>query len=120
MLWVKRALGRGFRVVAARRMTGGVTSAVHRLTVERGDGTRLFVVLRQYEHAALHSMYLVEREAGILRDVGAAGLAAPSLIAFSPDGEDAGGRPSVLMRRLRGHTTWRRQILAIGSGRWPP
>ena len=33
-------------------MTGGVTSAVHRLTVERGDGSRTFVVLRQYQHPA--------------------------------------------------------------------
>jgi hypothetical protein len=34
LLWVERALGHRFRVVASRRMTGGVTSAVHRLTVE--------------------------------------------------------------------------------------
>ena len=84
-------------------MTGGLTSAVHRLTVERGDSARLFVVLRQYEHAAPHFMQLVEREAGILRGVGAAGVAAPALIAYSPAGEDAGGRPSLLMSRLPGH-----------------
>jgi hypothetical protein len=87
-------------------MTGGVASAVHRLTVEQDGGPRLFVVLRQYEHAAPHVMSLVEREAGILRDVSAAGLAAPSLIAFSPGGEDAGGRPSVLMSRLGGGLFW--------------
>ena len=101
--WVERALGPGFRVAAWRRMTGGVTSAVHRLTIERGEGTRLFFVLRQYEHAVPHFMNLVEREARILRDVNAAGLAAPSVVAYSSRGEDAGGRPSVLMSRLRGH-----------------
>ena len=69
VLWVERALGHGFRVAASRRMTGGMTSAVHRLTVERGEGTRLFVVLRQYEQAAPHFTQLVEREAGTLRDV---------------------------------------------------
>jgi aminoglycoside phosphotransferase (APT) family kinase protein len=47
--WVERALGRGFRVVAARRMTGGITSTVHRLTVEGDGDRRLFFVLRQYE-----------------------------------------------------------------------
>jgi aminoglycoside phosphotransferase (APT) family kinase protein len=103
MLWVERALGRGFRVVASRRMTGGVTSTVHRLTVERGGDRRLFFVLRQYEHAVPHFGQLVDREADILRAVTAAGLAAPSLIDFSPDGADAGGLPSVLMSRLRGH-----------------
>ncbi|MGD0701886.1 MAG: hypothetical protein ABSA02_18625 [Trebonia sp.] len=54
--WAERALGHGFLVVASRRMTGGITSAVHRLTVERGDGTPLFVVLRQYERAARPSL----------------------------------------------------------------
>jgi aminoglycoside phosphotransferase (APT) family kinase protein len=102
VLWVERALGRGSRVVASRRMTGGVTSAVHRLTVERG-GTRAFVVLRQYEHALPHFADLVEREVAILRGVNAAGLPAPSLLAFSAGSGEAGGRPSVLMSRLGGH-----------------
>jgi aminoglycoside/choline kinase family phosphotransferase len=58
-------------------MTGGVTSAVHRLTVERGGGTRTFVVLRQYEHALPHVADLVEREAAILGGIDPAGLTAP-------------------------------------------
>ena len=33
MLWVERALGRGSRVVASRRMTGGVTSVFRALRV---------------------------------------------------------------------------------------
>jgi aminoglycoside phosphotransferase (APT) family kinase protein len=123
VLWVERALGRGSRVVASRRMTGGVTSAVHRLTVERGGGTRAFVVLRQYEQALPHFADLIEREAGILRGVGAAGIAAPSLLAFSADGGEAGGRPSVLMTRLPGHLyltpadpgRWLRQMAAMAA-----
>ena len=102
MAWVERALGRGFRVVGVRRMTGGTIAAVHRLTAERG-GQRVFVVLRQYAEAAPEFTRLVEQEADILRGVGAAGLAAPALIDLSVDGLDAGRHPSLLMSRLPGH-----------------
>jgi aminoglycoside phosphotransferase (APT) family kinase protein len=95
-------------------MTGGVTSAVHRLTVERGDGSRTFAVLRQYERATPHVADMVEREAGILRGVSAAGLAGPSLLAFSAAGGEAGGHPTVLMSRLRGHL----DLAPADSGRW--
>ena len=46
LAWVAASIGRGSRVVGHRRLTGGVCSAVHRLTVER-RGVRTFVVLRQ-------------------------------------------------------------------------
>src|SRR5436189_5349696 len=45
--WVAKSMGRGSRVVGHRRLTGGVCSAVNRLTVER-RGVRTVVVLRQY------------------------------------------------------------------------
>src|SRR3954454_5510549 len=47
LAWVAASMGRGSRIVGHRRLTGGVCSAVHRLTVER-RGRRSFVVLRQY------------------------------------------------------------------------
>src|SRR6185312_2934437 len=47
LAWVAASMGRGSRVVGYRRLTGGVCSAVNRLTVER-HGKRTFVVLRQY------------------------------------------------------------------------
>jgi len=83
-------------------MTGGIMSAVHRLTVER-NGQRLFFVLRQFGDAAAGYGGRAEREAGILRAVSTAGLPAPELVACSPDGADTDGHPSVLMTRLRGH-----------------
>jgi hypothetical protein len=93
--WAEQALGRGFRVVAWRRMTGGITSAVHRLTAER-DGHRHVVVLRQYEQAEAHSTRgLIEREARILPGARAAGLAAPELLAASPGVGDSGGSPAI-------------------------
>ena len=47
LAWVAASMGRGSRIVGYRRLTGGVCSAVNRLTVER-RGMRTFVVLRQY------------------------------------------------------------------------
>jgi hypothetical protein len=123
LAWAAQALGRGFRVVAWRRMTGGITAAVHRLTAE-GAGRRRVVVLRQYERASAHPAgELIERESRILRAAGVAGLAAPGLLAASPGGEDSGGHPSVLMTRLPGHLhltpadpgQWLRQIAATAT-----
>lgn len=47
LAWVAASMGRSSRIVGYRRLTGGVSSAVHRVTVEH-DGVRSFVVLRQY------------------------------------------------------------------------
>jgi aminoglycoside phosphotransferase (APT) family kinase protein len=123
LAWVERELGRGSRVVAWRRMTGGLTSAVHRLTVQRGPG-RLAVVLRQYERSGIHDMAkIIEREAGILSGLPASGLAAPELLAACPAGEAAGGNPAILMTRLPGHLdlspadpgVWLRQMAAAAA-----
>jgi aminoglycoside phosphotransferase (APT) family kinase protein len=113
LAWAERALGPGFRVVATRRMTGGISSTVHRLTAER-DGRRVFVVLRQYEYVAPGFTEPAGPEADILRGVRAAGLAAPELIAFSPQGGDADGHSSVLMTRLAGHV----YLTPDDPGRW--
>src|SRR6201997_5660120 len=47
LAWAAASMGRGSRIAGYRRLTGGVCSAVNRLTVER-RGMRTFVVLRQY------------------------------------------------------------------------
>lgn len=106
--WVERELG--VRVVGLRRMTGGIIAAVHRLTVQHvPSGRRESVVLRQYEH---HGE--VEREAGILRQVGDAGLSAPRLLAASATGAETGGHPSVLMTCLPGRV----DLSPADPGRW--
>ncbi len=106
LAWVERALGGGARVVACRRLTGGIVAAVHRVTA----GTQV-VVLRQYEGPARD---LVEREARVLAAARAAGLPAPELLAASPDGEDAGGHPSLLMTRLPGRV----HLAPLDADRW--
>jgi len=130
LAWVERALGGGARIVACRRMTGGITAAVHRLTAIRHSG-RQVVVLRRYEQAAAGDpggradlADEVLREARVLDGAIAAGLPAPRLLAVSPCGEDAGGHPAILMSRLRGHAdlspadpgSWLRQI-AVAAAR---
>ena len=94
-------MGRGSRVVAHRRLTGGVCSAVHRLTVER-RGVRTFVVLRQYP-AGVGVEADLEREIANLGVVAGSALPVPSMLATDVSGEWTGGAPSLLMTRLPGH-----------------
>lgn len=101
LAWVAASMGPGSRVVAHRRMTGGVCSAVHRLTVERG-GTRTFVVLRQYPDGPGLRESLATEIAN-LGVVAGSGLPAPEVLAADVAGTSTGGSPSLLMTRLPGH-----------------
>jgi len=101
LAWVAASMGRGSRVVGHRRLTGGVCSAVHRLTVER-RGVRTFVVLRQYP-AGVGVEADLEREIANLGVVAGSGLPVPSILATDVSGAATGGAPSLLMTRLPGH-----------------
>ena len=116
--WVERVAGAS--VVAWRRMTGGIGSVVHRLTIDHGS-YRGVLVLRQYEHADSDMAAMVRREVATLRAVHDAGLPAPEQIAADADGREADGHPAVLMTRLPGRVDvtpadpegWLRQIAAM-------
>jgi aminoglycoside phosphotransferase (APT) family kinase protein len=116
--WVGHVVGAG--VVAWRRMTGGVGSAVHRLTIDHGS-YRDVLVLRQHDDADSETAALVRHEAGTLRAVHDAGLPAPEPIAADADGRETDGHPAVLMTRLPGRLDvtpadpegWLRQIAAM-------
>jgi len=132
--WVERAAGA--RVVAWRRMTGGIASAVHRLTIDHGS-YRQVLILRQYEHAGSDmaagpafaqsgrpgALALVQHEAAVLRAVHDAGLPAPEPVAADADGRETGGHPAILMTRLPGRPDitpadpegWLRQIAATAA-----
>src|SRR3954451_24407443 len=92
LAWVAASMGRGSRVVGHRRLTGGVCSAVHRLTVER-RGVRTFVVLRQYP-AGVGVEADLEREIANLGVVAGSGLPVPSILAADVSGAATGGAPS--------------------------
>src|ERR1700761_5852980 len=79
LAWVATAMGRGSRIVGYRRLTGGVCSAVHRLTVER-RGTRTCVVLRQYP-SGFGLRESLDEEIANLAVVAGSGLPVPSVVA---------------------------------------
>lgn len=100
LAWVAASMGRGSRVVGFRRMTGGVSSAVHRVTVER-LGARTFVVLRQYPPG--QGAESLQREIANLGVVEGSVLPVPQVLAADVAGAATGGSPSLLMTRLPGH-----------------
>ncbi|WP_375423065.1 phosphotransferase family protein [uncultured Friedmanniella sp.] len=100
LAWVAASVGKGSVVVGFRRLTGGVCSAVHRVTVERA-GTRSFVVLRQYP-AGLGLEQSVEKEVANLRVVAHGGIPVPAVLAADVDGGSTGGAPAMLMTQLPG------------------
>src|SRR3954470_9933131 len=101
LAWVAASMGRGSRIVGRRRLTGGVCSAVHRLTVER-RGKRTFVVLRQYP-GGLGLQGSLEKESASLGVVAGSGRPVPSILATDVAGASTGGAPSLLRTRLQGH-----------------
>jgi aminoglycoside phosphotransferase (APT) family kinase protein len=101
LAWVAASMGRGSRVVGHRRLTGGVCSAVSRLTVER-RGVRTFVVLRQYP-GGVGAEESLATEIANLGVVAGSGLPVPSILAADVTGASTGGSPSLLMTRLPGH-----------------
>ena len=101
LAWVAASMGQGSRVVGCRRLTGGVSSAVHRVTVER-YGVRAFVVLRQYP-GGLGLEHVLEREIANLELVAGSGLPVPRVLASDATGASTGGTPSLLMTHLPGH-----------------
>lgn len=102
LVWAAASVGKGSRIVGHRRLTGGVNSAVHRLTVERHH-TRTFVVLRQYPAGSIALRTALEEEIATLKVVADSGLPVPMVLATDVAGAATGGAPSLLMTRLPGH-----------------
>ena len=109
----------GAPVVSARALRGGLSSAVHQLTVAAADGgPGRLVVLRRYVRPELNAEEpdLAEREARALQLVAAIPLPTPELLAVDPNGADA-GVPAVLMSCLPGRVDWRPADLDRWLGR---
>jgi aminoglycoside phosphotransferase (APT) family kinase protein len=95
----------GGRVVAARALRGGMSSAVHLVTVRRPDGGRDDAVLRRYVRPDPDEPEPAAAEARALRLAEAADVPTPALLAVDPDGTQA-GVPALLMTRLPGRVEW--------------
>jgi aminoglycoside phosphotransferase (APT) family kinase protein len=91
-----------------------MSSAVHLLTVQDGDGRRQ-AVLRRYVRPELNAEDpdIAAREARALRAARAVGVPTPALLAVDPGGTRA-GVPAVLMSRLPGRVDW----WPSDTGRW--
>src|SRR4026209_255237 len=95
--WVEKTLGSSVRVVRSQRLTGGLTSIVHRLTVER-NGRREEYVLRWWVPDSKWEQWIaraVPVETAVLTKLEGSGIPAPSVIGSITDAA-LGGR-AVLM-----------------------
>lgn len=101
--WAARAIGDGARVTSVRRMRGGMSAAVHALSIEDARGARHRVVLRRFLRADWFAREpdLAEREARVLRLLEPCAIATPILVAVDTDGSSIDA-PAVLMTRLPG------------------
>ena len=101
LAWVERTIGPRARVVGWRRLTGGITSSIHRLTIER-DGRRAVYVLRRWP-AGAHDDYAigaVASETAALTALARSDLPAPRVIDSTTEAHVG---PAVLMTRVPGH-----------------
>ncbi len=100
--WVAEEFGAGASVVSVKRLTGGITSAVHLLTVDDTRGQRHRAVLRRWmqsEHT--DGAEWVRREAHILEQLSEKDIPAPRLFRIDPTGSLCGS-PALLMSHLPG------------------
>ena len=105
LAWAAARLGGP--VISTRALRGGMSSAVHLLTVQDSREQRRQAVLRRYVRPELNAEEpdIAEREARALRAARAAGVPTPALLAIDPAGTEA-GVPAVLMSRLPGQVDW--------------
>jgi aminoglycoside phosphotransferase (APT) family kinase protein len=102
LAWVEQTLGSGARVVGSKRLTGGLTSIVHRLLVER-NGRREEYVLRWWLPDSEWEQWIgraVPLETAVLTKLEGSDIPAPRVIGSITDA--ALGGPAVLMTRLPG------------------
>jgi aminoglycoside phosphotransferase (APT) family kinase protein len=113
LAWAAACLGGP--VISARALRGGMSSAVHLLTIADGARRRRQAVLRRYVRPELNAENpdIAAREARALRVAGTAGVPTPALLAVDPAGTQA-GVPAVLMSRLPGRVDW----WPSDTGRW--
>lgn len=106
LAWAERCLGG--RVISARALRGGTSSAVHLLTLQTAGGGRRQAVLRRSvrEEVNAEEPDIVEREARVLRLIETVDdVPSPLLLGVDPSGESAGST-ALVMSRLAGRLDW--------------
>jgi aminoglycoside phosphotransferase (APT) family kinase protein len=102
LAWVEQTAGGSARVVGWTRLTGGLTSNVHRLTVERNGRSEAHVLRWWIPDSGWQEWVAraVPRETDILAKLESSGIPAPRLIGATSD--PVHGGPAVLMTCLPG------------------
>lgn len=114
LAWVEQSLGSHARVMASQRLTGGLTSFVHELTVER-NGSREKYVLRWWAPDSEWEQWIVRAvalETAVLTKLETSDIPSPRVIGSNTD--PALGGPAVLMTRLPG----KMQLMPRDRDRW--
>jgi aminoglycoside phosphotransferase (APT) family kinase protein len=117
--WVLDCVEGARAVVGARRLTGGLTSLVHELTVEDKAGRRRRYVLRRWTGEPWPGGEVqdgtegVRRESVVLDALVKTALPAPRLVAADASGGEA-GLPTLLMTHLPG----RLELVPADPDRW--
>lgn len=121
-LWVAALVGSRARTIGSRRLSGGIVSSVHRLSIIDAKGLQHRLVVRRYMEADQRAWgsRAVRHEAAVLSALERGGLPAPRLIHADPDGLRA-GVPAIVMSHVPGriHLTpsdpesWLRQMAAL-------
>ena len=101
--WVARSIAPGASVTSVRRLTGGVTSAMHVISVADAQGRHHRCALRRWvsDHAN-DGPERVLREARILERLEGTDIPAPRLLATDASGDEC-EEPALLMTFLDGH-----------------
>jgi aminoglycoside phosphotransferase (APT) family kinase protein len=102
LAWVEHTLGTRARVVACERLTGGLTSRVHRLSVEQNSRDQDYV-LRWWGPDSAWQDWIARampRETAVLATLEGSDIPAPRVVGATTDA--AVGGPAVLMTALRG------------------
>jgi aminoglycoside phosphotransferase (APT) family kinase protein len=119
--WVAQSIAPGASVTSVRRLTGGITSAMHAITVVGTNGRHHRCVLRRWvDRLVDEGPELVAREARVLESLEPTAVPAPRLLGQDPHGE-ACGNPALLMSYVEGHVEltprdrddWVRQIASM-------
>ncbi len=103
--WVTEAVGRGSRVVSARRLPLGGWHVNHAVVVVDARGRTHRLVLRRWARPGWEADdpdYTAGREVRVLELVGATPVPAPAVVAADPAGAHC-DVPAILLTRLPGH-----------------
>ncbi len=110
--WVVDSVGGLAEVESVRRLYGGMSSAVHCISL-RTRGLAKDYVIRQFDNAEWlrEEPDLALHEAESLRRAFRSGLPTPQVVAFDETGRDC-GVPAVLMTRLEGTVVLRPRLMS--------